>query len=545
MRNRWPFWVFFALLSLIVLAFFCVSRCGFFKGDDLAMGYGGFSSLKDVWDHTKWFYLNLGGRYFTVASQYFFSGLIGKKIWFDVVNTVFFLLLILACGKMVATQENQWIHGTVLFALFFWFLCPVPSESLFWMAGATTHLWANSLAFVYLCLFLLYKDGDASLSGKIGLFCISLVSAAEFIPCAAICGALVVYYAFHLKSFRGNAVPLAMGFVIGSMLVLFAPGNFLRASEELAPLGERIGYSLTHPIQEVVKYKALWLFLLVMAWGCVSNWTATKAWLKDHLFLLLSLGWGIIAFSFVFKPANRASFFPETLSLVLFLKFLSDNYRILGIRGKEGLISRHWAGIGTIVLVLLSMAFVFDAGAAMVETSKQKRNNDAMMEKLAESGGITALDQLVPSHRMAYAERFPEWTWEPLADQFGLDSVHVYPYYCQDKYYLGRSPGLEDTYVEEIRVDDDSFGKMVRLIVRVKEDVFMEGLGHVSFTIDYRRPVKWYKSWLDKLRGYQYDRSITVERDRPDVLFDGYGYYEIWMKRENAAGLKRVTYSFL
>ena len=174
----------------------------------------------------------------------------------------------------------------------------------------------------------MYKDGDASLGGKIGLFCLSLVSAAEFIPCAAICGALVVYYAFHLKSFRGNAIPLVLGFVIGSMLVLFAPGNFLRASEELAPLGDRIGSSLTHPIQEAVKYKALWLFLLVLAWGGVSNWTATKAWLKDHLFLLLSLGWGIIAFSFVFKPAIRALFFPETLSLVLFLKFLSDNYNI-------------------------------------------------------------------------------------------------------------------------------------------------------------------------------------------------------------------------
>ena len=101
------------------------------------------------------------------------------------------------------------------------------------------------------------------------------------------------------------------------------------------------------------------------------------------------------------------------------------------------------------------------------------------------------------------------------------------------------------TYVEEVREDDDSFGKMVRLIVRVKEEEILESRGRVSFTIGYRRPAKWYKSWLDKLRGYQYDRSITVERDRPNVLFDGYWYYEIWMKRENAAGLKSVTFLFL
>ena len=62
-----------------------------------------------------------------------------------------------------------------------------------------------------------------------------------------------------------------------------------------------------------------------------------------------------------------------------------------------------------------------------------------------------------------------------------------------------------------------------------------------TFTIDYTRPRKWYKSWLDKWRNYRYDRTLVVERDKPDVCFDGYCYYVIWFSRENV--LKSVKYT--
>ena len=202
MKSRFTTWLDYLLLLLITLAFFSICRCGFFMGDDIAMGYGTFSSIKDVILHTKWFYLNLGGRYFSVASQYLFSGLIGEKIWYDIVNTLFFVGLVFSCGKLIEKKRGSWIHCSLIFALLFWFLCPSPSETLFWMAGATTHLWANTLAFVFLCLFVLFKDSDFTISGKIVLFVLSVFSAAEFIPCAAICGGLVTYYAFNIKSFK-------------------------------------------------------------------------------------------------------------------------------------------------------------------------------------------------------------------------------------------------------------------------------------------------------------------------------------------------------
>ena len=130
-----------------------------------------------------------------------------------------------------------------------------------------THLWGNTLAFVFLWFFLKYKDDNFSIVGKTGLFFMSIVAAAEFIPCASICGAFLIFYAFHIKQFKGNVVPFVVGFAIGSVL-LFAPGSFNRATLYFSnSFYDRMEFLFSRPIQEIMKYKALWLFLVVVFGG--------------------------------------------------------------------------------------------------------------------------------------------------------------------------------------------------------------------------------------------------------------------------------------
>ena len=533
--NRF-LWLEYIAVSIIVIAFFVISYCGFYMGDDLSMAHGEFTSLFDVYKHTWQWYHELGGRCFSVASQYLFCGLIGDKTWFDLVNTLFFLLLIMTCGKLINNSKEERVFLVLLFALLFWFLCPVPRETLFWVAGSTTHLWGNTLAFVFLWFFLKYKDDNFSIVGKTGLFFMSIVAAAEFIPCASICGAFVLFYAFRIKQFKGNVVPFVVGFAIGSVLLLFAPGNFGRTEWEGTSFLGNLQSLLHHPILEVVKYKALWMFLAVLVWGWIKNKKAVKSWMRSNSVLLLSLGWSIIAFSIVFRPENRALFFPETLSLVLFLRFLFDNYQVLEIRFFD---ERSFNSIKTVIITLLFVVFMVDSAYAISETKKQYNNNNKLLSEIANSGGIVVLDRVISSHRMAYVSSFPHWTWNSLADKYGLDSVHIYPFYCQDKFY---SRG--NTYIDEAVLEgDDSFRKEVYLIVRINNTYLQKPNNHVIFTIDYTRPRKWYKSWLDKWRNYQYDRTVVVEIDEPEFCFDDYCYYFIWFKRENAKNLKSVKYT--
>ena len=97
-----------------------------------------------------------------------------------------------------------------------------------------------------------------------------------------------------------------------------------------------------------------------------------------------------------------------------------------------------------------------------------------MLNEIKASEGIVALDRMISSHRMAYVAVFPEWTWKPLADEFGLDSVHVYPFYCQEKFYKNVSP------LENVAVLDWDWGG-VRLIVRIEDRNLQETNNHVTF----------------------------------------------------------------
>ena len=541
-KNRELFWVDYIAIAIIVIAFFVISYCGFFMGDDVYMNYG-VSTLSDVLAHTKMFYLTYGGRLFSVASQYFFSGVLGNcRIWYVVVNTLFFGLLIMTCGKLIGASKEKFVFSLLLFALLFWFLCPEPGQTLFWTAGSTTYLWANTLAFVFLLFFQKYKDDNFRAWGKIGLFIMSFFAATEFITCASICGAFVVYYAFHIKKFRGNVVPFVVGFAIGSIILLFAPGNFERAGREGTSILDNIQGLFHHPLLEIVKYKVLWLFLMVLFFWMAKNKEEIKPWMKNNSILLLSLGWSVIAVSLVFGiPGKRVLFFTETLSLVLLLKLLFGVFGVFKISFVDKFLCRNLSAVRSAFLIVLFVMFAVDSVFAVVETKRQREYYAGYLSEIVSSRGLVALDRKSLSHRMAYNSDFYTWERETLAEKYGMDSVHIYPFYCLDKYYK-QTPPMENIYIDEYNYedDDDLFGKYVRLIVRVESEYLQDK--NIIFTIAYTRPKKWYKTWLDKLRNYQYDRTEIVERENPDACFNGYCYYVIWLGRDNAKNLKSVKY---
>ena len=323
-------WVGYIAALMIAIVFFIISLSGFMMGDDLWMN-GAVSSMIDLVKHTVWLYLHSGGRLFSVACQYMFSGVLGDhRIYYAIVNTLFFVLFIIVCSKLVKDEKEGFASCLLLFALLFWFLCPVPKNTLFWIAGSTTYLWANTLSFLFLLAYLKYKDQNFGPKGKLGLFVFSFLAASEYITAASISGALVVYYAFNFKKLKRNVIPFVVGFIVGSMALLFAPGSLRRAgfdSKCASPFD--IADLVQHPIWEMMKYKSLWLFLAVFVFGWIKEREMVKKWTKDNAVLLLSLGWSVIAFSVVFRPVNRALFFPEALPLVLFLKFLYDNPNVI------------------------------------------------------------------------------------------------------------------------------------------------------------------------------------------------------------------------
>ena len=87
-KNNIISWLYNIAVLIIVIAFFIISYSGFMMGDDLWMN-GAVSNLYDLVKHTAGFYLHSGGRLFSVACQYLFSGVLGdNRIWYAIVNTL-------------------------------------------------------------------------------------------------------------------------------------------------------------------------------------------------------------------------------------------------------------------------------------------------------------------------------------------------------------------------------------------------------------------------------------------------------------------------
>lgn len=515
-KNRFS-WLDYLAVSLLVISFFVISYCGFLYGDDYWMK-SDVSNLFDLIKYTGAFYFYSGGRLFSVACQYLFSGVLGDhRIWYAIVNTLFFVLCMVTCGRLIKDKKEGSISIVLLFALLFWFLCPVPKNTLFWIAGSPTYMWANTLSFLFLLFYLRYQDGNFSGSGKLGLFVLAFLAASEFITAASISGAFAVYYAFNIKKLKGNAVPLVIGFIVGSLFLLLAPGNFRRAAwdHESASLLD-VGNLLHHPLWEIAKYRALWIFLAVLVFGLIKNKVAVKNWIRNNAVLLLSLGWSVIACSVVFRPIRRAFFFTETLSIVLALKFLYDNYDLKGV-------ARN------VVITLLFVLFAVDSVFAVRETLRQREIHEASMKEIMDSGGIVVLDHSPSLHRMVNVPVYGPSTTRYFEKIYGMDSVYVYPYYCLDKYY-DQNPPLENVYVayDYYVGDADVPRSVVVLVIRIEEERLQAEGGHVVFTINCD----------------QRDEPFIFERNEPGYCVGGYGYYPFYFDRDAGRHLKSVHCEF-
>lgn len=550
MKNKRGYvWLDYAAISVVVLLFFVISRFGYLWGDDYAMGYGEVENLRDVFIRTKDYYFVWSGGVLGTAVQFLFCGLWGDyKILFDIVNTLVFIAFLTISFRLI--RKNFTWRLKLWFVLLFWFVCPVPRETLFWMVGSTAYLWGTTLPLLFLLVYEEKGAQDGGLPTKLLLFVASLIAATSIFPCVSICGAFFLYYLFHLKKLKGNAVPLVAGFVVGTLVLLLAPGNFARMQS-----GEQEGFFLwlnlkdlvLHLPKEIIKFRAFWLLMAALLVGLRKDKKVTWGWVRSNWLLFLPLGWSVIAFSVVFRPYQRALFFTETVSLILLLRFMTDSSikplfenwsnRMRKTVGEKLFASRHW-----LVLSFLFVTFMVDAGFAIKETVRQKNNNNRLLSEIAAAGGVAAVDYPLSSHRMAYAPDYPKWSWPGIAYQLGLDSVHVYPYFCQDKYYrtspLGDRVWLDKQGLADV---DPNYhlSKNCMLFFRIPVEELQDNQ-QVVFKISYSRPHKWWKEWLDKYRNYVYERESVVRRDKPDEVFDGYNFYVVWFLKENAKNINAV-----
>ena len=204
------------------------------------------TSLSDIvvsqWSH----YFTWGGRVPALFAVQFFCWQHG--ILFDLVNTAFFVLLVLvlywlAAGRIEHVRTNKTALWWLLLGLFF----AVPSYiyTMVWRTGACVYLWTAVVTCIFLLPFALaYWQDDLPLNKSAGAVPLMLAGGllagcsmgpASIVTLLLTAAFMVIFY--QQKKLRSWQWAGLTGLVIGLLLLMLAPGNMerLKLMQELAP----------------------------------------------------------------------------------------------------------------------------------------------------------------------------------------------------------------------------------------------------------------------------------------------------------------------
>ena len=218
-----------------------------------------------------------------------FAGLLGRGL-FNLFNTLIFLLFLWISASFIGQKKNRLYIVSALFLLF-WFLLPVPGETLLWMSGSVCYLWAS--CFVLLFLHFFFKINTMSIPkwGYPFLFFAGVLSGwvHEGLTVGVSC-CLFLYICFHRKKFRGNIVPLTLGFWGGTLLVFSSPGIWMRGISSF----DLISFVMLC-VRFALYIKAFWILMFILLYLYIRKRGLFKEFLKKNAILL-----GIAFFEFIF-----------------------------------------------------------------------------------------------------------------------------------------------------------------------------------------------------------------------------------------------------
>lgn len=193
------------------------------------------NSFSDVFDSTWRHYFLHGGRFFSVFCLNLFLWL--GKIPFDVANAALFAALVIliyfhARRKLKIDNEFGILAATGILA---WLSFPHFGEVAVWKSGSTVYLWSAVPAAIFLLPYNLELAGTWKFSqGKIfavAMFFLGIIAGCSVENLGVTVTILTTAISFY--SYRKHSLKLwmpagAFGSLIGLIILLAAPGNFVR-----------------------------------------------------------------------------------------------------------------------------------------------------------------------------------------------------------------------------------------------------------------------------------------------------------------------------
>lgn len=298
------------------------------------------SSVFDIIPSMMKHYTMWGGRLVvhSLLQEFLYFG----PFWADLFNSLMFVLYIVLIYKIVNINKN--INPLLIPIIFFltWFFQADLGETILWMTGSANYLWGTTILFAFLYSYYVYfnkmlyeqrseiKINKNQLPYSVFFFIAGVIAGWTnenmVVAIGAIIFIMLLYIWRKYRRLKQWSITGFVGFGIGAILMIIAPGNFKRYKEELGIRGISDGKPTFDFYLENLKslfdgiYEYLFVLIIVYAcfvlvyWLTVDNSNKKKIILVSLLFFVATF---IATFAMVASPVFKPRTWFGIISLLV------------------------------------------------------------------------------------------------------------------------------------------------------------------------------------------------------------------------------------
>ena len=368
-----------------------------------------------------------------------------------VFNLSIFLIYYIATGERLNIFKNQLFFILIFSTLFFG--VPAINETMFWITGSIVYLWVLFflLLFLYPYTFFL-RDADKYynhfikfnfLKKTVNILALLILGFWVGISHEQVVCALIIFFIFFIaysiynkkfKNFTFNLYAGFFGLMVGSMVLILAPGNFVRLDyNQNLSIFLRIFKFLKYLILMYFRdFKNLWPWLILILFISIfSKYYTNKDKIKNdnhifYSFLLISLASTFPIFPLVSFGAQRTEFFTCFFLVGAVVSKLSYKGFIEFINNKKILISC----ITILIIILVSAGEISGIKANFLLSNELKEREKIII--LNKNNGITNLEVKriqTPLSRLTHFNDISSdannWINIEVAKYYGISSIKI------------------------------------------------------------------------------------------------------------------------
>ncbi len=178
--------------------------------------------IKDLIESQSAHYMNWSGRFFCQSIVQVFCAFTTRPV-FEICNILMWIIFLISSFKLTNLSLNEPIRIFILTSIFFFVFITLPLDPPF----LVNYLWMGTIVLIWLNI-LLFNKSD-SIPNIIWIFIFSVIAGnAQEAFSIPLCGALSIWAIIQRKKLMTSQRVTIIGFALGALILIIAPGNFVR-----------------------------------------------------------------------------------------------------------------------------------------------------------------------------------------------------------------------------------------------------------------------------------------------------------------------------